>query len=324
MKIVDVLYGEFEIDDLVLIKLINSKPVQRLKGISQFGVPHKYYLFPDFSRFEHSIGVMLLLRKLGASPDEQIAGLLHDVSHTAFSHVIDWVFDSREKENYQDNNHSNVIFNSEIPKILLNNGFTAEKIIDTKRYCLLEKEIPDLCADRLDYALREFYYWVDKEAFMTCLENIEVFEGRIVFSSKRPALAFGKNFLKCQNFHWGSTDTVLRYHLLSEALKIALSQKIISMNDFYENDDFIVKKLEESKNPLIRRILRALSFGKIRFSQKEKNPQLRLRKKFRYVDPMYLENGELYRLSEYDQVYKNMIAEQKRINEKGINVDLLI
>jgi HD superfamily phosphohydrolase len=34
---------------------------------------------------------MLLVRRLGASLEEQIAALLHDVSHTAFSHVIDSV-----------------------------------------------------------------------------------------------------------------------------------------------------------------------------------------------------------------------------------------
>ena len=40
---------------------------------------------------------MLLIKKLGGSVEEQIAGLLHDVSHTAFSHVIDYVFDNKMK-----------------------------------------------------------------------------------------------------------------------------------------------------------------------------------------------------------------------------------
>jgi len=50
------------------------------------------------TRFDHSVGVMLLIRKLGAGSSpasallkEQVAALLHDVSHTAFSHVIDYV-----------------------------------------------------------------------------------------------------------------------------------------------------------------------------------------------------------------------------------------
>lgn len=35
---------------------------------------------------------MLLLRKLGASLEEQLASLLHDISTFAVSHVADWVF----------------------------------------------------------------------------------------------------------------------------------------------------------------------------------------------------------------------------------------
>lgn len=39
---------------------------------------------------------MLLNRQLDASMEEQIVALLHDVSHTAFSHVIDYVFDDHD------------------------------------------------------------------------------------------------------------------------------------------------------------------------------------------------------------------------------------
>ena len=101
MKINDLVYGEEEIGEQVLIELINSSAIQRLKEISQFGLPEEYHHRKVFSRYAHSVGVLILLRRLGADLDEQIAGLLHDVSHTAFSHVIDWVLENSE-ENYQD------------------------------------------------------------------------------------------------------------------------------------------------------------------------------------------------------------------------------
>ena len=44
--------------------------------------------------FEHSLGVYLLLRRLGADRREQVAGLLHDISHTAFSHAVDFLISS--------------------------------------------------------------------------------------------------------------------------------------------------------------------------------------------------------------------------------------
>lgn len=100
MIISDVLYGEFEVD-VVLEELILSKPMQRLKGIHQAGASYLMNEKWNVTRFDHSVGVMLLVKKLGGSVEEQIAGLLHDVSHTAFSHVIDYVFDN-EDESYHE------------------------------------------------------------------------------------------------------------------------------------------------------------------------------------------------------------------------------
>ncbi len=321
MKIEEIIYGSFEIKEPILVNLINSKPLQRLKRIEQYGIPKELYPFPGFSRYDHSIGVMLLLQKLGTNLEEQVAGLLHDVSHTAFSHVIDWVIGDQVKEDYQDKNHKNVIYKSEIPKILSNFGFDTRKVIDVEKYLLLEREIPDLCADRVDYALREFH-WANPKIVKLCVDNLMVFNKKLVFASKEPAEAFGRSYLKCQTEHWGGVEAVLRYHLFSQVLKTAIEENIISMDDFYKDDSYIMKKLRINKNPQIQKLLKVLS-GKLNFEFTKRNPQLSLKKKFRYVDPEYLENGTLYRLSEADTNYKTFLEKQRKINEKGINVNLL-
>jgi len=102
MQIHDRVYGEVQIDNPVLIELMHSAPLQRLKRINQAGVAQ--YVLPrkNITRYEHCVGVMILLKRLGASLEEQIAGLLHDVPHTAFSHVIDFVFAS-ERHDYHEN-----------------------------------------------------------------------------------------------------------------------------------------------------------------------------------------------------------------------------
>ena len=58
------IYGQHTIHEPVLIELIKSKSLQRLKEVDNNG-PHVYhYTSPGkFSRYNHSIGVMLLLRK---------------------------------------------------------------------------------------------------------------------------------------------------------------------------------------------------------------------------------------------------------------------
>ncbi|MBT2713840.1 HD domain-containing protein [Pseudomonas sp. ISL-88] len=85
MKIIDNIYDDYLIDD-ILEELIFSNPVQRLKGVYQGGASYFVNEKWNVTRYKHSIGVMLLIKKLGGSLEKQIAGLLHDVSHTAFSH----------------------------------------------------------------------------------------------------------------------------------------------------------------------------------------------------------------------------------------------
>ena len=118
MEISDVIYGHHHIDG-VLEELIKSAPVQRLKGIYQGGASFLVNQKWNVTRYEHCIGVMLLIKKLGGTIEEQIAGLLHDVSHTAFSHVVDVVFEN-QAEDYHENIFQQVIVHSEIPDILKN------------------------------------------------------------------------------------------------------------------------------------------------------------------------------------------------------------
>jgi len=66
MIITDLVYGMCEVDSPVLIDLISSKPIQRLKGVAQCG-PTILVMPEKFIRYEHSVGVMLLLRSLNAS-----------------------------------------------------------------------------------------------------------------------------------------------------------------------------------------------------------------------------------------------------------------
>ncbi|MEW6723088.1 MAG: HD domain-containing protein, partial [Candidatus Micrarchaeota archaeon] len=149
MRVADGLYGEFEIGEPVLAALIRSPDVQRLKGIAQYGIPYDYYPVPGFSRFDHSLGVMLLLRRLGASIEEQAAGLLHDISHTAFSHVTDYVF-TEDGGNHQDERHLAYFYATGLPAVLEKFGMDPWRVAMTDLHPLLEREAPDLCADRID------------------------------------------------------------------------------------------------------------------------------------------------------------------------------
>ncbi len=153
MIVSDIIYGDYNVDH-VLAELIMSKPVQKLKGIHQGGASYLVNEEWNVTRYEHSVGVMLLIKKLGGSIEEQIAGLLHDVSHTAFSHVIDFVLENKE-EDYHEKIYQKVIIDSEIPCILKKHGYDYKDILfNESKWTLLEQPAPELCADRVDYTLR--------------------------------------------------------------------------------------------------------------------------------------------------------------------------
>jgi uncharacterized protein len=316
MILKDDIYGESEIKEPVLIEIIESPELQRLKDISQFGVPQEWYIFPDFSRYEHSVGVMILLKNLGASLDEQIAGLTHDISHTAFSHVVDWVYGTNTTEKFQDNNHQAYFEKSSLKDIVKNHGFNSKRIVNHKNFSLLERDIPDLCADRVDYCLRELDSWMNHPKLNDVLKSITTHNYQIVFKDYSSAKIFGESFLRCQNEHWGALDTMVRFHLLAQALKTGLEIGIIDKEDFWTTDREILRKLESSKNKDVINHLRLLADG-FGFHRDTTNPEVVLNKKFRYVDPSYFKNGKLIKLSSIDSSYRSLIEKSRQANVEG-------
>src|SRR6476661_8398010 len=97
----DRVYGDVSIDDPRLLALIDCPTFRRLEGIRQAGPSAFAFPFKTVTRYEHSLGVYVLLRRLGAGRREQVAGLLHDISHTAFSHAVDFVIASDEQDHHE-------------------------------------------------------------------------------------------------------------------------------------------------------------------------------------------------------------------------------
>ncbi len=96
--IYDPIYGAIYPDDLEWL-LIKSRPMQRLRGIKQLGLVDTVYPGANHTRLEHSIGTMhmagLIASRLGFDAIDvrkvRIAGLLHDVGHSALSHAVEGV-----------------------------------------------------------------------------------------------------------------------------------------------------------------------------------------------------------------------------------------
>lgn len=320
MQIKDHIYGSARINEPVLRELIKTRQLQRLKVISQFGLPPKYYPLKSFSRYEHSAGVMILLRRLGANLEEQVAGLLHDVSHLAFSHISDWAIADPETEGFQDSIHDKFIKTGAIAHTLRKHGFKPRRITNYKNFKLLERPIPSLCADRLDYALREFKMWADPDFVEEVLEDLTVKNDQIAFNSIDAAEKFGEAFFTLLNRHWASRDIVIRYFIFAEILKKALKDELITIDDLFSTDSEVLKKVESSKNQEVKGFLKLLEGKPLKLPRDFKLKGKVLHKKFRYVDPHVVQNGKLKRLSGLKQNYKILIKKNRERNKKGIKI----
>lgn len=320
MEIEDRIYGQFEVVLPVAIELINSPTFQRLKKVSQFGVPDKYYHLKNFSRYEHSIGVMILLKILGANEEEQVAGLLHDVSHTAFSHTIDWVLkeDGGGDESFQDENHQSVINNSELSAILISHNFHPGKIISYENFQLLESDSPNLCADRVDYSLREFPTSIAREYF----DHLIVVDSKIVFDNHESAYLFAHDFLKIQMNHWGGFEVVSRWYYFAGILKKAMKKDLIVLDDFWRcSEDEILEKIKASGDKKILDSLELLANGTLVESSDIGRVSY---KKFRHVNPEFMQDGKMFRLSEVDARFKKELEKARSDNKKGIIIGDLV
>ncbi len=62
MRWQDRVYGRATIEDREILDLIECATFQRLKGVRQAGPSALAFPFKDVTRYEHSLGVFLLLR----------------------------------------------------------------------------------------------------------------------------------------------------------------------------------------------------------------------------------------------------------------------
>lgn len=318
MKITDKVYGDFEISEPVLGELLISSELERLKKISQYGVPDKYHSKKNFSRYEHSVGVMLLLRLLGASLEEQVGGLLHDISHSSFSHVIDWIYGKGRngKENFQDEIQSEFLQASSIPEVLSRFGLTISDVSHNPKHILLEQNLPHLCADRIDYTLRELKTDHPDLDITNIISSLQMGPTEIYFKSLPEVRTFGDDYLYLQKSNWGAELSRVRFALLADAFKRALKLGIVEKNDFWVKDEEeLLKLLENSHDKQIDFCLTELASRESKL-----NRATRPSKKIRYVDPLVLIGKTYHRLSEIDSEFAEALERSIRVSGERITL----
>ncbi|MBI4059250.1 HD domain-containing protein [Candidatus Microgenomates bacterium] len=287
---IDRIYGEMEITDPLALEIIESPTLQRLKHIQQMGTYNRALPHINTTRFEHSLGVYYLLGRFGASREEQIAGLLHDVSHTVFSHVMDHMIGDQLEQNHQDNIQHDFILNSEIPRIIRRHHVDHEVILDDESYKLLDQKLPDLCADRLDYGIRDSVVCgvTNPDQTAKFLDHLHFIDGKWVFDDVDVARDYTEMSMKMAERWWAPAWGVLQFKIMSEALRLGLDSRIITYFDLFSTDDEVWNKLQDSGHEKIGQYLAWITnIHDILFEIcEEEGADFTLQSKYRGVDPL--------------------------------------
>jgi uncharacterized protein len=326
MEFNDPVYGSFSVRDPAVKELVASAPVQRLKGVNQAGAvcyvePERYVN----TRFAHSLGVYYLLRKFNASMEEQIAGLLHDIGHTAFSHVADYLLEGgAQRQDYNDRVMRTVMARSEIPAILRSHGFNTEDILDKERFKMMKRPVPDICADVLDYFFRDAIVLGLKKGMQDevrlFISALQVQGDEFVFSNIEMARRAALDFMECNRKFWSSPASLASCYVLADAIKGAMKSGGVGMDDLMLTDDALFAKLEKSANPDVVARLKELEGLRAFISG---SGGLLAQTKARYIDPKVLQKGNVMRLSEYDGGFKALAGQFSESMEKGFRIKIL-
>jgi HD superfamily phosphohydrolase len=245
IKVNDLIYGSFELPQL-FDELINSKAVQRLGKIHHSGAI--FLVNPEIvhTRLEHSIGVMLLIRMLGGTELEQIAGLLHDISHTTFSHVGDYIFNNYE-ETYHEQLYESVLRDSDIPVILEKHGYSLAQLLDGN-FSILEQPLPFLCADRVDYTLRDSIHarLITRQHARSFINTITLQDGKIVVRGTENADWVNHTFERLNKEFFNAPLYIYANQQLALVIRNFLKTGEIREADLLKDDTFLLNKIRST------------------------------------------------------------------------------
>lgn len=242
----DAIHNYIHVDQPVILDLINSKEMQRLRRIKQLGGVHQVYQSAEHSRFCHSLGVYYVVRKMIFNSaigqalcdyDKLVvmcAALLHDIGHGPFSHCFEEVYQIKHED------YTVKIINgqSEVHQILenFNKGFAKEvSSVIEKRHpnkILVQMVSSQLDGDRMDYLLRDSYFTGTTYGHFDMariLRVMQVYDGKIVF--KEAGVQAIENYILARyHMYWQ-----VYYHPTSRSYEQLLMSIFRRIKDLYDS-----------------------------------------------------------------------------------------
>ena len=322
---------------IFLKKYIELPIMQRLSGIGLLCGTDWTSLYKNrffYSRLDHSVGVALIIWNFTKDKTQTIAGLLHDVSTTVFSHVSDFrKGDALTQTSTEEPTTKMILSDSALCKLMESDGIKPKDVVDYHIYPIADNEIPALSADRLEYmypsGLALDGSWTFEEIAktynnLTILKNEEN-KDELGFKTIEMAELYCKKF--CMIGHiLQLNENKLCLQLLSQIMSKAVELNVLQEEDFMtlseskiieKIDSFISKKtlnLEEQKFATMYNTFRKMT--KVEHTN-QKLPEdeyfcVSLKVKQRYINPLVKVGTNLQqakRLSEVSDFTNKLIKD---------------
>lgn len=300
------IYGE---TPSFILPFLESENMKRLDDVGMH-CGMEYTSFPfycdlkKYSRLSHSIGVSIILSHFTDDKKIILSGLFHDISTPCFAHVIDFLYDDYEKQEYTEKATSSfLIEDSIIQSNLKKLNLQTSDVDDYHLYPLADNDSPKLSSDRLEYTLHNLYNYsfASKDEIKNIYNNIivstnEFGEIEMLFLDERIAEKFSLLTLKNSIIYTKDED---RYGMqyLSFVIKRAIERGVININDLYLTERELIEKLKSDETTLIE----FNSFQRLKKVKKEVNPSspisFLIKSKKRYIDPYVYNKGRLSKIN---------------------------
>ena len=256
MRLWDIYHGD--VPDF-LQEAAKTSAMQRLQDVGM-NCGCEYTSFPMFagigpySRFDHSVGVGLIVWHFTKSMEQAMAGLLHDIATPVFAHVIDFLHgDHMNQESTEAGTGQWIRGSGELHRVLEKFEIPVEAVEDYHRYPIADNDSPRLSADRLEYTLGNAvnYGIATKAQVRTWYADLAVGvneddEPELMFSHREAAEGFAMAALECSKIYVADPD---RYAMeaLAGLLKQAIDQGILEEADLYKQEKDIITRLKQSQ-----------------------------------------------------------------------------
>ncbi len=322
--VVETRYGDIVVEEQVILDLLASPAMQRMHDVYQYGIDEYIGHKTGFTRYDHSIGVFALLRKEKRSLEEQIAGLIHDVSHTAFSHLGDFFFCHKSMEKaYQDIIHDDFLVTYGVADLLHKYGLTVEEVSpDNPEFISLERPLPHLCADRIDYNLQGGIVdgLLTEEEMMAIYHDI-IFDGE-QWTMSDPILA--EKFASISQYLtfccWSSPRQFVAHLIFCDILHWGLNEGVLSFDDIsFGTDKVLWERLQAREEPYIRALFDKITHLGEQFSLRDCGEEggRHFLIKYRAVIPYIRTENGVVSLDTLSSSFRSSFEENKAKAENG-------